>query len=213
MRKLVEKIDFAALSPSEAARLYRFFDAAESVAVAGMTLVLPVVDRSGPSTEVAAGGGSRCQNRRWSAVQRRAVPGGPRLRSTSASRVPAAVASHVSRAAWSRAASPRRVRRRSSLSTDSRAAPNWCRRVDQEAGDPVLDGVAVTGDPGDHGRRPAGGRFGDGHAPALALRGADQDPGPAVGVEEFVLRLPARPVRSSRSAPAALIRASSCGRS
>ncbi|HEY5251734.1 MAG TPA: hypothetical protein VIJ09_08740 [Acidimicrobiales bacterium] len=46
MRKVIEDIDFADLTPEEAARLYRFFDAAESVAVAGRTLVLPVVDRA-----------------------------------------------------------------------------------------------------------------------------------------------------------------------
>ena len=46
MRKLIEEIDFSELSPSEAGRLYRFFDAAESVAAAGMTMVLPVVDRA-----------------------------------------------------------------------------------------------------------------------------------------------------------------------
>ena len=44
MRKLIEDIDFAALTPPEAARLYRFFDAAENVAAAGMTMVLPRVD-------------------------------------------------------------------------------------------------------------------------------------------------------------------------
>jgi hypothetical protein len=46
MRKLIEDIDFAALTPPEAARLYRFFDAAESVAAAGMTMVLPIVDEA-----------------------------------------------------------------------------------------------------------------------------------------------------------------------
>lgn len=46
MRKVIEDIDFAALTPAQAAQLYRFFDAAESVAVAGRTLVLPVVDRA-----------------------------------------------------------------------------------------------------------------------------------------------------------------------
>jgi len=44
MRRLLEDIDFANLTPSQAAQLYRFFDAAESVAVAGMRLVLPIVD-------------------------------------------------------------------------------------------------------------------------------------------------------------------------
>ena len=45
MRKLIEGIDDRNLTPAQAAELYRFFDAAESVAVAGMQLVLPVVDR------------------------------------------------------------------------------------------------------------------------------------------------------------------------
>jgi len=51
MRKLIEEIDVAELSPSEAGRLYRFFDAAESVAAAGMIMVLPVVDRSSRGQE------------------------------------------------------------------------------------------------------------------------------------------------------------------
>jgi hypothetical protein len=46
MRKLLEEIDFTSLTPSQAAQLYRFFDAAESVAVAGMKLVLPIVDEA-----------------------------------------------------------------------------------------------------------------------------------------------------------------------
>jgi hypothetical protein len=44
MRRLLEEIDGTSLTPSQAAQLYRFFDAAESVAVAGMKLVLPIVD-------------------------------------------------------------------------------------------------------------------------------------------------------------------------
>jgi hypothetical protein len=47
MRKLVEDIDFAAITPSQAAQLYRFFDIAGNVAVAGMSLVTPVIDGAG----------------------------------------------------------------------------------------------------------------------------------------------------------------------
>jgi hypothetical protein len=46
MRRVVENVDFAAITPSQAAQLYRFFDAAGSVAVAGMSLVTPVIDRA-----------------------------------------------------------------------------------------------------------------------------------------------------------------------
>jgi hypothetical protein len=47
MRKLVEDIDVAAITPSQAAQLYRFFDIAGNVAVAGMSLVTPVIDGAG----------------------------------------------------------------------------------------------------------------------------------------------------------------------
>ena len=46
MRKLIEEIDPAALTAPEAAKLYRFFDAAESVAAIGRTMVGPAVDRA-----------------------------------------------------------------------------------------------------------------------------------------------------------------------
>jgi hypothetical protein len=44
MSRVVADIDLDALTPPEAAQLSRFFDAVEAVAVAGRTLVTPMVD-------------------------------------------------------------------------------------------------------------------------------------------------------------------------
>ena len=55
---------------------------------------------------------------------------------------------------------------------------------------PVLavdDRVGVAGDVAHDRGRAAGGRLGDGHAPALARRGAGEDPGPPVEVDLVVL--------------------------
>jgi hypothetical protein len=44
--QIVADIDVDALTPPQAAQLSRFFDATEAVAVAGRTLVLPVIDKA-----------------------------------------------------------------------------------------------------------------------------------------------------------------------
>jgi len=46
MSDFLAQVDIEAISPQQAARIVRFFDAAQSVASAGIRLVEPVVDRA-----------------------------------------------------------------------------------------------------------------------------------------------------------------------
>jgi hypothetical protein len=46
MSDFLARVDVDAITPQQAARIVRFFDAAQSVASAGIRLVEPVVDRA-----------------------------------------------------------------------------------------------------------------------------------------------------------------------
>ena len=107
--------------------------------------------------------------------------------SASASRARRAVASQVNQRARASAPLDSRLRSTSSPRTRPSAPARSPQVVHQQARLAVEHGVGVAGDGGGHGRGATGGRLGQRHAPALALRAAGHDPGPAVPVHELLV--------------------------
>ncbi len=67
-----------------------------------------------------------------------------------------------------------------------------CRRRGEQAGLVVHDRILMTSDARRDGRRAAGRRLGEGHAPTLGDRRARDDPGAPVEIEQFVVGDPSR---------------------